>query len=69
MNSFLFDENLPANLRFTPVFPVIHVSVLGDSPSDTQIWRYANLLLGRVDICGIMVICQPSLYLIHNGQK
>ena len=40
MNGFLFDENLPANLRFTPAFPVIHVSVLGESPSDTQIWQY-----------------------------
>ena len=55
MNSFLFDENLPANLRFTPVFPVIHVSVLGDSPSDTQIWQYANLLLGRVDILMLLI--------------
>ena len=55
MNSFLFDENLPANLRFTPVFPVIHVSVSGDSPSDTQIWRYANLLLGRVDILMLLI--------------
>ena len=25
--------------------------------------------LGRVDICVIMVICQPSPYLIGNGQK
>ena len=27
-----------------------------------------NLLLGHVDICVIMVICQPSPYLIRNGQ-
>ena len=33
MNGFLFDENLPANIRFTPAFPVVHVSVLGESPS------------------------------------
>ena len=26
-------------------------------------------LLGRVDICGIIVICPHSPYLIHNGQK
>ena len=26
-------------------------------------------LLGRVDICVIIVICQPSPYLIGNGQK
>ena len=42
MNGFLFDENLPATLRFTPTFPVIHVSVLGKSLSDTQIWEYAK---------------------------
>ena len=42
MNDCLFDENLPANLRFTSAFPVIHVSVLGESPSDTQIWQYAK---------------------------
>ena len=40
MNGFLFDENLPINLRFTPAFPVIHV--LGEGPSDTQIWQYAK---------------------------
>ena len=27
------------------------------------------LVLGRVDICGIIVICPHSPYLIHNGQK
>ena len=42
MNGFLFDENLPANLRFTPTFTMIHVSVLDESPSDTQIWQYAK---------------------------
>jgi predicted nuclease of predicted toxin-antitoxin system len=25
-----------------PSFPVIHVSILGKSPSDTQIWEYAK---------------------------
>ena len=29
---------------------------------------YKPVVLGRVDICGIMVICQPSPYLIRNGQ-
>ena len=42
MNGFLFDENLPVNIRLTAAFPVIHVSVLGESPSDTQIWQYAK---------------------------
>lgn len=42
MNGFLFDENLPTKIQFTPSFPIIHVSILGDSPSDTQIWEYAK---------------------------
>ena len=42
MKGFLFDEHLPAKIQFTPSSPVIHVSVLGASPSDTQIWQYAK---------------------------
>jgi len=47
MNGFLFDENLPSKIQFTPSVPIIHVSILGDSPSDTDIWEYA-LELGLV---------------------
>jgi predicted nuclease of predicted toxin-antitoxin system len=42
MNGFLFDENLPTKIRFTPSLPVIHVSILGESLSDTLIWKYAK---------------------------
>ena len=31
--------------------------------------KTAELVLGRVDICGIIVICAHSPYLIRNGQK
>lgn len=41
MNGFFFDENLPSKIQFTPSLPIIHVSILGDSPSDTHIWEYA----------------------------
>lgn len=42
MNGFLFDEHLPAHLQFTPSWPIIPVGVLGVSPTDTQIWQYAQ---------------------------
>jgi len=42
MNGFLFDENLPAKVLFTPSLPIIHVSTLCNSPSDSQIWQYAK---------------------------
>jgi hypothetical protein len=35
MNGFLFDENLPTKIQFNPFLSIIHVSILGDSPSDT----------------------------------
>ena len=42
MNGFFFDENLPAKILFTPSLPIVHVSVLGRSPRDTEIWQYAK---------------------------
>ena len=42
MNGFLFHENLPSKIQFTPSVPIIHVSILGNSPSDTHIWEYAK---------------------------
>lgn len=42
MKGFLFDENLPARLRFSPRLPVIPSSVLGANRSDSQIWKYAR---------------------------
>lgn len=42
MNGFLFDEHFPDKIQFTPSLPLIHASVLGASPTDTQIWQYAK---------------------------
>jgi len=42
MNGFFFDENLPSKVQFTPSLPIIHASILGNSPSDTCIWQYAK---------------------------
>ena len=53
MNGFLFDENLPIKIQFTPSLPITHVSALGESPSDTQIWQYAkenNLVIVTKDV-------------------
>jgi hypothetical protein len=42
MKGFLFDENLPARLRFSPGLPLIHATKVGRSPSDSRIWEYAR---------------------------
>jgi predicted nuclease of predicted toxin-antitoxin system len=42
VNGFLFDENLPLRIQFTPSLPVIHTTVIGTSPTDFEIWAYAQ---------------------------
>jgi predicted nuclease of predicted toxin-antitoxin system len=42
MKGFLLDEHLPSKIQFSPSFPTIHVSALGASLTDTQIWQYAK---------------------------
>jgi predicted nuclease of predicted toxin-antitoxin system len=42
MKGFLFDENLPARLRFLPRLPIVAASKIGRNPSDSQIWEFAR---------------------------
>jgi predicted nuclease of predicted toxin-antitoxin system len=42
MKGFLFDENLPARIRFSPRLPIIPTSKVGRTPSDSQIWEFAR---------------------------
>ena len=42
MNGFLFDENLPRRLRFTPSRPVTWATTLGPSATDDLVWQVAR---------------------------
>ena len=42
MKGFLFDENLPARLRFSPKLPIVLTSKAGRNPTDSQIWEFAR---------------------------
>ena len=42
MKGFLFDENLPARLHFSPKLPIVSVSTVGKKPSDSQVWEFAK---------------------------
>lgn len=42
MKGFLFDENVPARLRFSPNLPVVPASRIGRNPSDSRIWEFAR---------------------------
>jgi predicted nuclease of predicted toxin-antitoxin system len=70
MKGFLFDEHIPSKIQFSPQFPVIHVSVMGKSPSDTQIWEYAKqhdlaIVTKDVDFSDRIIISNPPPRVVH----
>lgn len=70
MNGFLFDENLPQNISFSPMFPVIHARSLGVSLSDSALWRHArqNQLLivsEDADFSHRIMLSSPPPWVVH----
>ena len=44
MKGFLFDENLPTRLRFSPRLPIVPTSKIGRNPSDSPAVNPATLI-------------------------
>jgi predicted nuclease of predicted toxin-antitoxin system len=70
MNGFLFDENLPHRLRFTPSLPVSHATDVGTQPTDAQLWEYAKqhslvIVTKDVDFSDRILIAEPPPWIIH----
>jgi predicted nuclease of predicted toxin-antitoxin system len=42
MKGFLFDQNLPDRITFKPSLTVRHVSEIGASPTDSEVWELAK---------------------------
>ncbi|MEZ5304800.1 MAG: DUF5615 family PIN-like protein [Verrucomicrobiales bacterium] len=42
MKGFLFDENLPVTSKVQSQFPIFHVTQMGESPGDSEVWDYAR---------------------------
>lgn len=70
MKGFLFDENLPLNIKFLPSLPVEHVTDIGESLSDTEIWEYAKvndlvIVTKDADFSDRIIISSPPPKVIH----
>ena len=70
MKGFLFDENLPARLRFSPKLPVTPVSKIGRSPSDTEIWEFARkhelvIVSKDADFSDRIITQSPPPWVVH----
>jgi predicted nuclease of predicted toxin-antitoxin system len=70
MKGFLFDENLPIRLTFRPGLPVTPVSIVGPSPTDTQVWEYACqhelvIVTKDADFSGRIILRTPPPWVVH----
>jgi predicted nuclease of predicted toxin-antitoxin system len=70
MNGFLFDENLPVRLRFSPKLPVVPMSRSGRNPTDSQIWDFARrhdlvIVSKDADFSDRMITNSPPPRVVH----
>ncbi len=70
MKGFLLDENLPSKLRFTPSLPVLHAETLGVSPSDADLWVYAQthelvIVTKDADFSERILLTEPPPRVVH----
>lgn len=70
MKGFLFDENLPSRLRFSPSLPIVSYSSVGKAPSDSQIWEFAEkhelvIVSKDADFSDRIIVRNPPPWVVH----
>lgn len=70
MKGFLLDENIPRHVTFKAALPVIHARDLGESVSDTSLWRYARrnglvIVSKDADFSHRMLFTTPPPWVVH----
>ncbi len=70
MKGFVFDENVPRQLRIQPSLPFTHVAELGRSMSDGEIWEFARLqelviVTKDTDFSNRIMLNTPPPWVVH----
>jgi predicted nuclease of predicted toxin-antitoxin system len=70
LKGFLFDENLPHHLTFTPFLPVVHARALGASISDSALWQHARdhdlaIVSKDADFSHRIMLASPPPWVVH----
>lgn len=70
MKGFLFDENLPTRLRFSPGLPIVPFSKAGKNPNDSQIWEFAKkrelvIVSKDADFSDRIITRTPPPWVVH----
>ena len=61
---------MPARLTFTPSLPVTPSTIIGASPTDTQVWNYARehelvIVTKDADFAGRIILSPPPPRVVH----
>lgn len=70
MNGFLFDQNLPSRLTFTPSLPVVPATALGSNPTDSMLWEHAQqahlaIVTKDADFSDRIIVSRPPPWVVH----
>jgi predicted nuclease of predicted toxin-antitoxin system len=70
LKGFLFDENLPQNISFSPMLPVCHARSLGVSAADSMLWQHARenelvIVSKDADFSHRMMLASPPPWVVH----
>jgi len=70
MKGFLFDENLPQRIQFSPKLPVVSISEIGSSPTDSAVWEFARkrelvIVSKDADFSDRIIIQSPPPWVVH----
>lgn len=70
MKGFLFDENLPQKILFSPTLPIVALSEVGANPTDSDVWEFARLreliiITKDADFSDRIIIKSPPPWVVH----
>jgi predicted nuclease of predicted toxin-antitoxin system len=70
MKGWLLDQNLPAQLTFAPALPIVAATVLGSSPTDSELWDHARenslaIVTKDADFSGRIILQTPPPWIVH----
>lgn len=70
MRGFLFDENLPRRLTFTPSLPITFSASVGQRLSDNALWDHARdhalvIVSKDADFSGRIMLAAPPPWIVH----
>jgi predicted nuclease of predicted toxin-antitoxin system len=70
LKGFVFDENVPRQLRFQPSLPFTHVAELGRGMTDGEIWELARLqelviVTKDTDFSNRIMLNTPPPWVVH----